>query len=407
MDPSCQIIIPTQPPGIQVAKLAFFRLSIFVRFVTAIGTHGHFQCTFLLVLEIVGSKERVHFLPWVTYQTLLGVMISTPLALGLIYFLITPILLFTIGSTLLTFVASFTNSWFTLQWTVSLATFLPLGLWFVLPESPRWLIATGRMKEAEQVIRIAAEKNGRRLTDKSLGSVNLEIKPKPVDIKDTVDQTLTFRDLFNPPLLKNTMIMFVVWPIVILGYYGITFGMARLSDDLFIDFALSSLIEIPSNVMVLLLMDILGRKPIFSSSLLFTGIACIVVGTLDKNGYYSVLRQFLAIVGKFFASGSIAIVYIYTAELYPSIIRSTAVGSCSFMARIGGISSPYIALYLPAVTNASAPYFLMGGAAVFGGILALLLPETLGSRLPETLEDLDQIKKNGKPFWKCIYPCSR
>ncbi len=33
----------------------------------------------------------------------------------------------------------------------------------------------------------------------------------------------------------------------------------------------------------------------------------------------------------------------------------------------------------------------MGGCSVFGGLLALLLPETLGSPLVESIEDVDQV----------------
>ena len=36
-----------------------------------------------------------------------------------------------------------------------------------------------------------------------------------------------------------------------------------------------------------------------------------------------------------------------------------------------------------------------------------LLPETLGSSLPISMDDVDQIKKNGKAFWKCMNPCSK
>ena len=39
----------------------------------------------------------------------------------------------------------------------------------------------------------------------------------------------------------------------------------------------------------------------------------------------------------------------FTAELFPTTIRSSAVGICSLMARIGGISAPQIAIALPKV----------------------------------------------------------
>ena len=61
------------------------------------------------------------------------------------------------------------------------------------------------------------------------------------------------------------------------------------------------------------------------------------------------LRTVLAMFGKLFSTSSFTLVYFYTAELYPTTIRSTGVGVCSLMARIGGFSAPFIATYLPKV----------------------------------------------------------
>ena len=52
------------------------------RVVTAIGSQGLFLCCFSLAVEVLGSKETVPFLPWVTYQTFFGVMIQAPFAVG-------------------------------------------------------------------------------------------------------------------------------------------------------------------------------------------------------------------------------------------------------------------------------------------------------------------------------------
>ena len=45
--------------------------------------------------------------------------------------------------------------------------------------------------------------------------------------------------------------------------------------------------EVPSYILVLLVMDIIGRKPLFSGSLLFTGIACIISGVLETVNFKS------------------------------------------------------------------------------------------------------------------------
>ena len=59
------------------------------------------------------------------------------------------------------------------------------------------------------------------------------------------------------------------------------------------------------------------------------------------NSFKSMMRVF-CFSGKFGASGAFAIVYLYTAELFPTSIRSTATGLCSMMARIGGIAAPQV-----------------------------------------------------------------
>ena len=91
----------------------------------------------------------------------------------------------------------------------------------------------------------------------------------------------------------------------------------------------------------------------------------------------------------------------YTAEIYPTIIRNTAVGTFSFAARIGGISAPFLALYLPKIQE-QLPMLIMGGSSIIGGVLAFFLPETLGAKLPENMQDVYDMKTNAKPLWSCV-----
>lgn len=50
-------------------------------------------------------------------------------------------------------------------------------------------------------------------------------------------------------------------------------------------------------------------------------------------------------LGKFAVSTAFAVVYAYTAELYPTVLRNTAVGACTMASRIGSISAPFF-IYL-------------------------------------------------------------
>ena len=71
--------------------------------------------------------------------------------------------------------------------------------------------------------------------------------------------------------------------------------------------------------------------------------------------------------------------------------RTIGLGMSSGAARVGGILSPIILLlkdYVP-----SLPSILFGSSAVLAGLLALLLPETRGRKLPQTLEEGEEMGK--------------
>ena len=103
-------------------------------------------------------------------------------------------------------------------------------------------------------------------------------------------------------------------------------------------------------------------------------------------------------------SASFCIVYVYSAELSPTVARTLAVGCGSMCARVGSLLSPFIGLLvalalLPRFTAHSVllliqgntwrpfPSLVFGSVALAAAALALLLPETRNRRLPETMQD--------------------
>jgi len=152
----------------------------------------------------------------------------------------------------------------------------------------------------------------------------------------------------------------------------------------------------------MVVMECWGRRPILSLCQLVAGLSCIgcafLQGTTDSS--LQQLSVILSLIGKFGASAVWGIVFVYTAEMFPTVIRNQAVGTCSLVARIGGIIS--MLLDLLKVYWLPAPVFIMGVVATFAGVLAVLFPETLGEKLPETLDDAIRIGTGkNRSFFSC------
>ena len=65
--------------------------------------------------------------------------------------------------------------------------------------------------------------------------------------------------------------------------------------------------------------------------------------------------------------------------------RNASLGSCSLVARVGGILANLVGTL--AEVNIHIPTILFGSSALLSAVLSLMLPETGGKPLPETIED--------------------
>ncbi|CDQ73792.1 unnamed protein product [Oncorhynchus mykiss] len=99
---------------------------------------------------------------------------------------------------------------------------------------------------------------------------------------------------------------------------------------------------------------------------------------------------FLEMVGKFGITAAFCVVYAVTSELFPTVVRNMAMGTCAMAARIGTIISPFI-IYLGNYYK-YLPYILIGSLAILGGLFCFILPESYGKVLPETILQMQHIK---------------
>ena len=78
----------------------------------------------------------------------------------------------------------------------------------------------------------------------------------------------------------------------------------------------------------LFLMDCWGRRPILTFCQIVSGVCCIVAGLMfeaiddnDSKSFEVAVQLFLALIGKMLASATFQIIYLYTAEIYPTTLR--------------------------------------------------------------------------------------
>ena len=85
------------------------------------------------------------------------------------------------------------------------------------------------------------------------------------------------------------------------------------------------------------------------------------------------------------------VLFLYNAELFPTEVRTSGIGSASFVGRFGGMVAPWVEL-LGKHYHPKIPTIIFGGTAVLAGILAIILPETHGIELPYTIEEAEKLE---------------
>merc|ERR1719273_2960 len=164
------------------------------------------------------------------------------------------------------------------------------------------------------------------------------------------------------------MFIFYDYQVTTMCFYGLTMVASEIGDNMFLNFILVLRIELPAILFATYGLDKFGRKPLLAYSQILAGVTLIAAGLLIN--YDPLIPTILSLIGKFGSTSSFAIVFVYTAEMFPTEIRSSAVGSSSTCARVGGILAPQVAnlntVWVP------LPLLIMGGSALIGGVVGLL-----------------------------------
>ncbi|GAB0187590.1 solute carrier family 22 member 7 [Grus japonensis] len=177
-----------------------------------------------------------------------------------------------------------------------------------------------------------------------------------------------------------------LWFGVAFSYYGMSMNLTGFGLNMYLSQFVFGIIEIPAKMIVYVLVNRIGRRQSQAWALILTGL-CIGANIIIPKPFTS-LRSVVAIMGKGFSEAAFTTVFLYTSELYPTVLRQNGMGYTSFVARLGGALAPLVFL-LDEVWR-SLPEVTYCGVAVCCGSVAFLLPETLNVRLPEGIEDVEK-----------------
>ncbi|XP_060621213.1 organic cation/carnitine transporter 2-like isoform X1 [Anolis sagrei] len=327
--------------------------------IVGMGQISNYVAAFVLGTEILGNSIRI------IYCTL-GVC-----------------LFYALGYMLLPLTAYFLRDWRMLLLALTVPGVLYIPLWWFIPESPRWLLSQGRLEEAECIIRKAAQKNGVTAPEVIFDPSELQ------DLTTRDQQAYSILDLVKGQNIRCITIMSVIlWMVIAIGYFGLSLDTPNLHGDIYLNCFLSAVIEVPAYIISWVLLQYFPRRYSMAAVLFLGGCVLLFVQLVPL--YLSVLSIVLVMTGKFGITAAFSMVYVYTAELYPTVVRNMGVGASSMASRIGSILSPYF-VYLGAYDR-FLPYILMGSLTVLTGILTLFLPESFGTPLPDTIDQMLRIK---------------
>ena len=261
-------------------------------------------------------------------------------------------------------------------------------------------MSQGRIKEAENILRKIEEENGYHNSEQ----IHLKLETKRIKGGGEASQR-GIMDLFtHKSVCVITAIMMLLWCVTSMVYYGLALNVKHLGGSLYVNFILGSLIELPSFVVTQFLLSRLGRRLSLFCLLLSGSFSCFLCMFLQLQGGHNVTAiSMTALAGRFCISASYAVLYVYSAELFPTVVRNAGMGVSSLSARVGGMVAPFIVLL--GDHHTSLPMLVFACTALLAGIVGLRLRETQGKRMPETFDDIEEnhsrksvhVKTNGDP----------
>ncbi|KAJ7307416.1 hypothetical protein JRQ81_009433 [Phrynocephalus forsythii] len=300
--------------GVCTAFSPSFTAYCVFRFLVGMALSGVFLNCNSLVLEWVPTKVRTVAGTVVGYSATTGQIILPGLAYAL-------------------------PDWRWLQFAASMPffAFFVYSWWFA--ESARWLVLSGKVEKAVEVLKKVARFNGKKEEGEKLTS---EILKSNMQKEMALAQTsYTLVSLARTPTIRRiSCCISSVWFATSFAYYGLAMDLQNFGFNIYLIQVAFGSIDIPAKLGSAVGMSYIGRRTTQASSVILAGLA--ILANIFVPPDLRTLRTSLAVLGKGCLASSFNCLYLYTGELYPTVIRQTGMGLGSTLARVGGIVAPMV-----------------------------------------------------------------
>ena len=324
------------------------------RFLAGIGLGGMLVVDPSMLAEYLPPQRRGRLLVFLDFWWPVGLLLAT----GLSYVFLGP-----------TFDRFGDWSWRYLFVAAAFPAFLAFLVRRTLPESPYFLARHGRNREAAEVLsEIAGE---------PVEEAEFEAAPEP---------SSSVRDLVAGALRGRTFATGLVWIALNVSYYGlflwlpfVLFAEKSFHVDVYLLLTLSALSQFPGYAAAIWLVEKIGRKPTLATFLLLRGLSAYAFAVADSEAVFITALFFVG----FFNLGAWGAVYPYTAELFPTRLRSSAFGLMEGVGKAAAIAGPYIFGNLKDATGSTTwSLTFVAIVMVVGGVVAAVFGrETRGEKL--------------------------